>query len=401
MRSVSKGPTYRGDAIRGIPSVNSLLGSSYFNPSVHSPEMPQRNFGQEKSMMRGLVNNEVVMQRKLQPKLIDVEGQNALKRLQSESAIAADARPILDAERRAMGLDTADAAVRRSLMDLGPSRIESELERQAYQGLMDGRTLSAQENRDAIQGARAGLSARGLATGNSAVVAEVMNRDQFARGRERERQGFAASVEGMQRGRMAGDLEMARAGAGYLNSQLNPRTQVFGAGDMLSKNRSQPLTLFNQTGPYVADFANNNLQAATAYNGQMINRDMGLAQMQHDIGMTLMNARFFNDIGTANMNAANAAGRQAIMGQMGGALLQGIGSLMGGGGGGGMLGGIFGGGGGGAAAGAGGGLLSGIGGALGGVGSAAVGAGGAILGGIGGVASGVGGAAIGAIGAIF
>lgn len=400
---VSKGTTYNNDAIRGIPSVNSLLGSSYFNPEVFMPEMPQRNLQQEMDDMRRVVTNEVRMQRRQQPKLIEVEGNNALKRLQSEMAQAAEARPMIEAERRSNPmLALSDTAVTRSLMDLGPSRIETEMERQAYGDLLQGQNLSPQENRDAVQAARAGMSARGLATGSPAVIAEVLNRDTFARGREAQRRGFAATVEGMRRSRAAGDLQMAQAGAAYGQSQVNPRTTLFGTGDMLSKNRSQPMTFTNQIGPYIADFANTNVQAAGQYNGQMIGRDLQLAGMQHDIGMTLMNARFFNDIGRANMAAAQGAGNQAMMGQMGGALLNGVGSLMGvgGGGGGGMLGGIFGGGGG-AAAGAGGGVLSGIGGALGGIGSAALGAGGAILGGAGSLVAGGAGAVGGAIAAIF
>ena len=312
-------------AIQGVPSIKQTLGSSYFSPSVHMPAMPQRNINQEKQDMRGLVRNEILMQKRYQPQLTDIEGQNALGRLRSEMGYARDAQGLYDAERAGNPmLADADAAVSRSLQSLGPSRLESALEQDAYDGLMAGGDLSAEENRDAVQAARAGFSARGLATGTSAVVGEVLNRDQFARGREQQRQGFAMGVDSLQRQRMSSDMNLAQAGAQYAAQNTNARTMLFGPGDMLGKNRSQNLALHNQTAPYVSDFANANLSAATAYNGQMIGRDLQLAGLQHDIGMTMLNANFQNQIGAANLQAAQKAGNQAAAGQIAGAAVMGV-----------------------------------------------------------------------------
>jgi hypothetical protein len=55
--------------------------------------------------------------------------------------------------------------------------------------------LSAEAERDAIQSARQGMAARGLATGNAALGAELLNRDRYARGRMEEDLAFARGVQ--------------------------------------------------------------------------------------------------------------------------------------------------------------------------------------------------------------
>jgi hypothetical protein len=56
----------------------------------------------------------------------------------------------------------------------------------------------------------------------------------------------------------------------------------------------------------------------------MIGRDLQLAGMQHDIGMTMLNANFQNQIGAANLQAAQKAGNQAAAGQIAGAAVMGV-----------------------------------------------------------------------------
>lgn len=321
--------TYPSDSIRGLPTLNETLSSQYFSPEIFQFDMPQRNLQEEMQGMRDLAQNEIRMQRYKQPQLIKWEGQNALKRLQNEQMIAGEAAPLLEAERaRNPMLAMAERGINASLSTLGPSRIETEMERQAYNDLLAGRDLSPQENRDAIQSARAAMSARGLATGNSGVMAEVLNRDTFARAREAQRRGFAAGVEGMRRSRAQGDMALAQSGYQFANQNFNPRGALFGTADMLTKNRTQPMTFTNQLSGYMADFGNANLQAATAYNAQQLGGSLELARMQHDIGMTLMNARFNNDIGAANAAAAAKAGQQAMTGQIAGAAIGAVGLVI-------------------------------------------------------------------------
>ena len=69
-----------------------------------------------------------------------------------------------------------------------------QLENQAADDLALGRSLSAEQSRDAIQSARAGMAARGLGVGNSALATEMLNRDRFATQRENERRAFASGI---------------------------------------------------------------------------------------------------------------------------------------------------------------------------------------------------------------
>jgi hypothetical protein len=81
--------------------------------------------------------------------------------------------------------------------DLEGTDIERELQRQATSELALGRALSPEQERQATQQARAGMSARGLGVGNSALAAEVLNRDAYASQREADRRNFAGSTNQM------------------------------------------------------------------------------------------------------------------------------------------------------------------------------------------------------------
>lgn len=86
------------------------------------------------------------------------------------------------------------------------------LEQQAATDLGLGRSLSPEQQREAQQSARAGMSARGLGTGNSALAAEILNRERYATQRENERRTFASSVlgQGSTIRQAAGDLTLRR-----------------------------------------------------------------------------------------------------------------------------------------------------------------------------------------------
>lgn len=79
--------------------------------------------------------------------------------------------------------------------DRGP--ISRELERSALTELALGRSLSAEETRDATQSARGAWSARGLGMSNPAIGAEILNRDAYGREREAGRRQYAMGVEGL------------------------------------------------------------------------------------------------------------------------------------------------------------------------------------------------------------
>jgi len=81
--------------------------------------------------------------------------------------------------------------------DLNGTNIERQLQSQAESDLALGRSLSPEQERAAIQQARAGMSARGLGTGAGALAAEVLNRDAYATQREADRRTFAGSTNQM------------------------------------------------------------------------------------------------------------------------------------------------------------------------------------------------------------
>lgn len=107
-----------------------------------------------------------------------------------------------------------------------------QLEQQASNDLALGRSLTPEQERDAVQSARAGMAARGLATGNSALAAELLNRDRFATQREAERRGFAGQVlnQGANIRQTASDIEFRRqdtnAGRALQSGLANQQTAL-------------------------------------------------------------------------------------------------------------------------------------------------------------------------------
>jgi hypothetical protein len=81
--------------------------------------------------------------------------------------------------------------------DLDGTDIERELQRQATSELQLGRSMTPEQERQATQQARAGMSARGLGVGNAAIAAEILNRDAYASQRESDRRNFAGSTNQM------------------------------------------------------------------------------------------------------------------------------------------------------------------------------------------------------------
>jgi len=106
--------------------------------------------------------------------------------------------------------------------NLGPSAIESQLTRMAQDDLALGRSLSPEQERAAIQAARSGASARGMAVGMPTLAAEVLNRDAAASAREASRRQFAAGIDQMNQGRINSD----RGFAGQLAAGMDPQARM-------------------------------------------------------------------------------------------------------------------------------------------------------------------------------
>ena len=93
--------------------------------------------------------------------------------------------------------------------------------------------LSPEASRDAVQSARQGMAARGMATGSAGLAAELLNRDRYSRQRMFQDLGFAQGIQGQ-------DLERQLANAGNVlrADQGNQQTQ-FGREQIISGNQQQ------------------------------------------------------------------------------------------------------------------------------------------------------------------
>ena len=118
-----------------------------------------------------------------------------------------------------------------------PNAIEARLQQDAEAELALGRSLSPEQERMATQSARAGMAARGMATGNAALGAEILSRDAYASARQDQRRGFAAGVNQMDLAR-----RQRRVGLAGAYGDLDPFRQSIGPAFQLGQN-----TLANTT----------------------------------------------------------------------------------------------------------------------------------------------------------
>ena len=153
-----------------------------------------------------------------------------------------------------------------------PNAIEARLQADAESELALGRSLSPEQMREATQSARAAFAARGMATGNAAAGAEILNRDAYASARQDQRRGFAAGVNQMDLAR-----RQRRVGLAGAYGDLDPFRQAigpaFGLGSQtLSTTTGQVNSIFGgslQQAGNVESFNTN--MAASRYNSVMNN----------------------------------------------------------------------------------------------------------------------------------
>lgn len=125
--------------------------------------------------------------------------------------------------RRNQLLSSMDSAV-------GPSAEYTRLQQQ-LQGSVGERAgmLTPEQQRDAVQGARAAMAARGMATGNAGAVAEIVNRDRFMQQRRAQDLGIlgqSAALADQERARQLG----MRGDAYNFSMASNPNVMAIGAG---------------------------------------------------------------------------------------------------------------------------------------------------------------------------
>jgi hypothetical protein len=184
-----------------------------------------------------------------------------------------------------------------------PSAIEAEIQRQAQEELMLGRSLSPEQERAAQQSARGAFAARGLGTSAGSSAAEILNRDAMSQQRLDQRRQFALGANQLDLARRGRRITLAE-GYGALDPfarGLNPAfglgqatmgqgTQLIGntfnnavnqAGNVESFNRNMQAGMFNS-------WQNNNaaVQGANMQAGAM--RQAGMMNMIGNIGSSIL-----------------------------------------------------------------------------------------------------------------
>ena len=177
-----------------------------------------------------------------------------------------------------------------------PNAIEARLQQDAEAELALGRSLSPEQERMATQSARAGMAARGMATGNAALGAEILNRDAYASARQDQRRGFAAGVNQMDLAR-----RQRRVGLAGAYGDLDPFRQAIGPAFGLGSQ-----TLSTTTGQ-----VNNIFGGSLAQAGNVESFNFNAAQNRYNSVMNNNAA-----LQSAGMQAG-ASGNAATMGMIG------------------------------------------------------------------------------------
>jgi hypothetical protein len=136
------------------------------------------------------------------------------------------------------------------------TNIERQLRQQAEAELGLGRSLSAEETRDAQQSARAAFAARGLGTSMGSSAAEILNRDSYAQARESSRRNFAAATNQMVTGNVFNRYGQAAGLMGNAAQVQQGAANAYAQGANIDQNASQMRIAID---PYQRALGNSNI----------------------------------------------------------------------------------------------------------------------------------------------
>jgi len=225
--------------------------------------------------------------------------------------------------------------------NVGSGALGGSLLSEAQRRVESGGRLSAEAGRDAVQAARAGMAARGMATGSSGLAAELLNRDRYARTRDMENLGFAQNVQNADVQRQMSNADMALQAARGNQAMAGQMSLADQAAMMDAQRLNQASDLTR--GQTDAQFAQQTALAnqAAGMDAQRLNqsRDQILAGMSMDAQQANqsanMNQREMNRAFMLNANQAFNQGtiqrrdQAAQQAALGGNLMQGAGALYG------------------------------------------------------------------------
>jgi hypothetical protein len=223
-----------------------------------------------------------------------------------------------------------------SYAESGPTEIETELGRQAMNDLTLGRSLSAEQQREATQAARASMNQRGLGTSMATSAAEILNRDAMASQREADRRNFAASANQMLVANQMGRRDQAAQQAALGSTVSGNAAQIYGQAAGLGLEgagaflRTDPVQ--RAMAPGIAAAGQN---FATAGNiigptyGNAMNAGLGVASFNANMLDTRANSQLNNwaamQAAQMGAGASRQAGMMGMIGGIGGGLLGGAG----------------------------------------------------------------------------
>lgn len=188
-----------------------------------------------------------------------------------------------------------------------PNTIEARLQQDAEAELALGRSLSPEQMRQATQSARGAFAARGMATGNAAAGAEILNRDAYATARQDQRRGFASGVNQMDLAR-----RQRRVGLAGAYGDLDPFRQSLGPAFGLGQS-----TLSTTTGQ-VGNIFGGSLQQA----GNVASFNTNMAASQYN---SVLNNNAALQSAGMQAGATNNAATMGMIGSIGGGVLGGLG----------------------------------------------------------------------------
>ena len=205
----------------------------------------------------------------------------------------------------AQGVTAVDAGRVRNVRsrDVGAGQLGNALMQQAVERAQSGGRLSAEASRDAVQSARAGMAARGMATGNAGLAAEMLNRDRFARARQAEDNAFANAVQGQDLTRQFNNQE-ARMRAQMANQGVSAQQALANqAAAMDAQRLNQAASMQAQTQNQQRD----QVLGEMAMRAQMANQAANQAQLAQNRGFMLSANDAFNAANDRRTNLALGA----------------------------------------------------------------------------------------------
>jgi hypothetical protein len=256
-----------GDQLQGI---GGLIGDfALQNYLTSGPTAAERNIQALGQSAMGVRADQVV-----------APGQNAVRNVAAQQVAASR----MDNFGRATSRDITAGQV-------GSGTLGDTLMGRAQQMAQSTGRLSGEANRDAVQSARQGMAARGLATGGAGLAAEMLNRDRYSRQRQFEDLGFAQGVQGQDLGRQFQNV----------GNRL--------AADQSNQGAAMQAELANLQARYNAAAQNGNWQQAAAIQNQAVNLQASLANQSRDqfLAAAGMDAQMANQQANMNQREMNRA----------------------------------------------------------------------------------------------